>query len=242
MSRLRQRLIENYAEHYRQVNYAQELDPRTARPVFLKRHTLMYGDLLRDLPAGSRVLDLGCGTGFMLYWLSQQPNVVPVGVDSSPSQIAVARQCLPNVELVLEEGLPHLRRNAGAFAGIFCTDVIEHIPGEDGALEFVEAAREALRPGGFFCCRVPNGASLLGSHSRYMDMTHIQCFTRSSLFQLLEAAGLKDCRVVPIRGASLTGSIRLGLEWLLHKAIFVLCGNALESVFTVNICAVGFRR
>jgi cyclopropane fatty-acyl-phospholipid synthase-like methyltransferase len=238
MSRLHDDLIANYAEQYARVNVS--VDPATAPPRHWKALDLTHGDLIARLPAGSEILDLGCGTGYLLSWLGRHPGIVPVGVDASAGQAALARRFLPDLDIESSEGLDYLRRNAGRFKGIFCTDVLEHLPGDDLRLEWLDAAREALQPGGFFYCRVPNAANLLGARGRYMDLTHDKIFTETSLLQLLEAARFRSCRVVPIRAAHLSGRVRLAAEALLHKMIYRLCGNTLERVFTGNVCAVGF--
>jgi SAM-dependent methyltransferase len=239
MSRLHDSLIEHYAEHYENVNVY--TDPTALSRRDDRNMQLRYGAFIKDLPPGSRVLDLGCGTGFILYWLSQQPGIEPVGVDRSTSQVDFAREKLPNIEIVCDDGLHYLREHPETFAGIFCNDVLEHIP-DDDLLDWVEAAVAALQPGGFFFCRVPNAANITASHARYMDLTHERLFTSTSLRQLIELVGLHDCRIVPIRSAHLAGRIRLTLEHLLHRAIFRLVGSGLERVFTTNVCAVGFRK
>ena len=234
----RNRLIEQYAAHYLRVNSG-------LMPVLSSRSSagmdLMYGPLITRLRSGSRVLDIGCGTGHLLSWLRRQPGIVPVGVDSSATQIELARGHVPDVEIVCSDGLSYLRRHAQTFAGIFCLDVLEHLPGVNLCLEWVEAARAALLPGGFFLCRVPNGANLAASYSRYMDLTHERCFTSPSLLQLLETGGLQECRIIPLRAAHVTGRVRLALEALFHRALFRVCGHGSERVFTNNIYAVGFR-
>jgi SAM-dependent methyltransferase len=240
MSYLRDRLIEQYAEFYARVN--SNIDPRSVKPRYQKTMQLMYGDLVSSLPSGSKVLDLGCGTGFLLNWLSQQPGIVPVGVDSSKSQSEIARRSLPGMEIYCRDGLDFLREHPDTFSGIFCTDLLEHIPGKDLCLEWVEAAASALKSGGFFYCRVPNAANLTGSYSRYMDLTHERSFTSTSLLQLLEASGLQNCRIMPIRTAHLSGRLRLLIEAVLHRTIFLICGRGMERVFTSNVCAVGFKK
>jgi SAM-dependent methyltransferase len=204
----------------------------------------MYGPLLAPLPAGSHVLDLGSGTGVLLSWLAQQPSIIATGVDSSPGQVEAARRSLgaSSARVVLQDGLAFLRAHPATFAGIFCLDVLEHLPTLDLCLEWVEASRDALLPGGFFLGRVPNAANLTGTYGRYIDLTHHRAFTRPSLIQLLEAADLTEARVVPIRSGHATGRARLALEHALHRAVFLLCGNGLESVFTNNVCALARRR
>lgn len=240
MPQLRERLIEDYAEHYARVNA--HIDPRRIDPGLLKYFDANMAPLLQGVPAGSPVLDLGCGTGLMLSWLAARTSLTPHGVDSSTSQTEVARRALPQVEIECTDGLQYLRDRPGYFAAIFCTDVLEHIPGKDLLLQWVETARDALRPGGFFYCRMPNAASLVGGYARYRDLTHEHAFTSTAILQLLEAAGLQDCRVAPIRGFDFSSRARLRIEWWMHKVLFRICGEALEDVFTSNVCALGYRR
>lgn len=239
MSRLHDKLIEHYAEHYARVNV--EIDPSQREDHFSSLKAT-YGDLVRSLPAGSRLLDLGCGTGLALRWFARQPGIAAMGVDSSPSQVAVAHRALPDVDVVCEDGLSFLRRHPNTFNAIFCFDVLEHIPGDDLCLEWVEAARAALVGGGFFVCRMPNAANLTGAYGRYIDLTHQRAFTSTTIIQLLEAADLADCRIVPIRASHFSGRARLFLEHWLHRAVFYICGRGLERVFTSNVCAVGYKR
>lgn len=241
MSELYRRVSESYTEHYQRANI-RDVTAHVHWTDYARSLDLMFGDLLASLESGSQVLDLGCGTGIFLGWLARQRQVIPVGVDSSPAQVEVAQQNLVGLEIHCQDGLEYLRENPDTFGGIFCFDVLEHLPQLDLCLEWVEAARAALQPGGFLCCRVPNAAHLTASYSRYMDITHARIFTRTSLLQLLEAGGLQDCYTVPIRSARLRGRLRLAVEALVHRAVFRICGNALEDVFTGNVCAVGFRK
>lgn len=240
MSQLRDLMIEQYADHYARINSV--ANPTQIPLRTLKSMQLMYGDLITPLPAGSKVLDLGCGAGFLLYWLSQQPGIVPVGIDSSVTQVEVARSNLPDIEINCGDGIDYLQKHPNQFSGIFCTDVLEHIPDLDLCLKWVQAAQASLQPGGFFFCRVPNAANLTGCHARYMDLTHERSFTSSSLLQFLEVSGLQNCQIKPIRAAHLTGRLRLLVEKLLHKSIFLICGRGMEQVFTYDICAVGFKK
>lgn len=199
-----------------------------------------YGSYLNLLTPGSRVLDLGCGTGYLLFWLSSK-GLVASGVDQSPSMVKVARQFLPDMEIALDDGLAFLRKHPASFSAIFCHDVLEHLPTEDLCVELIQAARHALLPGGFFICRVPNAANLTGSHCRYIDFTHRRSFTSLSLIQLLETSGLSDCRIIPLRRKQLLRQLHLRAVTLFHLALFLFCGNRMERHFHRVIIGVGFN-
>src|SRR5688572_2481516 len=51
--------------------------------------------LMRGVPAGSRVLDAGCGTGYVSAWLHQQGHCV-TGIDVSETGIGLARSAVPD--------------------------------------------------------------------------------------------------------------------------------------------------
>lgn len=240
MSRLANALLDNYAEHYARVNAT--LEP-TCTPRELRWFARNYGAFVEEAISGgaAEILDLGCGTGKLLACLATYPRVSPVGVDISATQIAVAKRALPNVPIECGDGLAFLQRNEGRFGGIICNDVLEHLATLDDCLTWVEAVVQALRPGGFFACRAPNGANVLASYSRYMDLTHYRCFTATSMVQLLEAGGLSNVRPVPLRGASGRESVRLVGQDIFHRAIFYLTGRPEERFFTPNIHAIGYR-
>jgi 2-polyprenyl-3-methyl-5-hydroxy-6-metoxy-1,4-benzoquinol methylase len=239
MNEFRRRLIQAYASHYQRLN--SNADGRGPDTKMRRSFDLTYGPLLSGLPMGSKVLDLGCGTGLLLGWLRTKPQVVPVGVDSSESQIRIARKLLPGIEISLDDGLEFLLKNSRSFRGIFCNDVLEHISGEDNLLRWVESCVEALQPGGFFVARSPNAANLSACYSRYLDLTHERCFTSQSILQLFEVAGLQNCRILPLRVGHFSGRARIVLEQAMHQVLFRLLGRGPEPVFTMNICAVGFR-
>jgi len=94
--------------------------------------------LVASLPPG-RVLDLGCGTGFVTRLLR---GSLVAGVDPSPAMLARARARLPTVLHARAEGLA-LPFRAGAFDRVFTSHVYGHVlPAErEGFRE------EALRVG-----------------------------------------------------------------------------------------------
>jgi SAM-dependent methyltransferase len=201
-----------------------------------------YGCVASELAKGSRVLDLGCGIGFLLFWLeSVRPGLFHLtGVDVSEPQLALAQKYLPSaVALVRKDAAAFLEGNPQSFNAVFCTDVLEHIETEDELLQLLELVKNSLLPGGLFICQVPNMANLTGAHSRYIDLTHQRGFTDLSLLQLLECADFRECRIVTRKAADATQWIRMSVEHLLHRAIYRICGVGNERHFGRNLIATG---
>ena len=99
--------------------------------------------LIDDLPAGSRVLDAGCGTGrYSAHLLARGHSVA--GVDLSPDMLARARQKLPDVDF-LEGQLDALPVEDATFDAAVCALTLVHLP--DLGVAAREFAR-ILRPGG----------------------------------------------------------------------------------------------
>ena len=105
--------------------------------------------------AVSRVLDLGCGTGSMLSWLSGYSGVRVTGIDLSRDALGF---CQARGHRELTEGsATTLPFQAETFDLVFCADVLQHLPNPPGdATALTEAAR-VLRPGGYLYLRTNSG-------------------------------------------------------------------------------------
>jgi 2-polyprenyl-3-methyl-5-hydroxy-6-metoxy-1,4-benzoquinol methylase len=243
LNELRKRLFERYDAHYLRGN---TLTNETLSAATYEEHVpdyeASYGHIVSELAKGSRVLDLGCGIGFLLFWLeSTRPgSFYLTGVDVSEPQLALARRYLPSaIALAREEAAMFLEGSARSFNAVFCTDVLEHIETEDELLHLLELVKGSLVPGGIFVCQVPNMANLASTHLRYIDLTHARGFTDLSLLQLLECAGFRECRIVRRRAADITQWIRMTVEHLLHRVIYRICGIGDERHFGKVLIGTG---
>lgn len=236
MGSLNERLIRQYATHYRRVTY---LDGSSGAA---REYETQFGKFVHGLPQGSRVADLGCGIGLMLAWLATIPGIRVAGVDGSASQIERAREMVPeHVELHTGSLESFVLHNPATFHVIFAINILEHIPEGDNLLSLLEAVRCALVPGGTLVCQVPNAASLIGTHSRYLDLTHVRSFTSSSLVQLLECAGFERIQLRARNAVDFTQSLRMWVEYWVHRAVFHLCGRGNERHFAKDLIATACR-
>jgi SAM-dependent methyltransferase len=95
----------------------------------------------------AEVLDLGCGPGRITSFLAAL-GLTPKGLDLSPAMIELARGLYPTLDF--ETGtMTALPYPDESFAGLVAWYSIIHVPDDELALAFAEAAR-ILRPGGWF--------------------------------------------------------------------------------------------
>jgi SAM-dependent methyltransferase len=110
-----------------------------------------------ELRDGDRVLEVGCGYGWITESLLQAASIRWVGLDRSESMARQLRANLqryePNVFVGDACRLPFA---SGSFDKVLCTGVLMHIPDERPAV--AEIVR-VLRPGGLFVCSINNALS-----------------------------------------------------------------------------------
>jgi SAM-dependent methyltransferase len=109
--------------------------------------------LLRSLPRGSRVLDVGCGTGEQVRWIRSMGLEV-VGVEPAPGMRAAARELNPDIEIVdgTADALPFAD---GTFDLVISLEVLRYLAPEDRQSAYREMLR-VLRPGGRLACSLVN--------------------------------------------------------------------------------------
>jgi SAM-dependent methyltransferase len=112
-------------------------------------------EILRLVPGGSRVLDLGCGAGVPASHLLA-PRFRVLGVDISAVQVERARLLVPAAEF-RQADMTALDLPAGSFAAIVCLYAVIHVPLEEQPALFVRMAGW-LRPGGYLLVTVGHQA------------------------------------------------------------------------------------
>lgn len=126
------------------------------------RMSLVLETIDRLAPGGGRVLDVGCGTGFLLERLAERP-FEGVGIDLSPESVALAQARLTELgaadRLRAEVGSAY-DPPEGPFDLIALTDVLEHL---ERPRDTLRALREQLAPGGLIVVSTPNRRSLPGA-------------------------------------------------------------------------------
>jgi len=148
-----------------------------------------------EVPEGSAILDIGCGTGSALLLLAQRRPTLLAGIDLSPRALAVARDKLSGLGADLragdaEAGLPW---PDGTFDVATMTATIHHFPHPEKVLHQVF---RVLKPEGrliiaeplFFFPVLPIVNALLKVYPLNGDLGF---FSRRGLRRLLERCGFQ---------------------------------------------------
>ena len=161
--------------------------------------TTVYADIAHALSMhapGTRVLDVGCGTGEALAFLETQGfNTLGIEPSAEASTVAAGRG-IHVLNLTLEEYVEHRRvTSAPAVDAVLLLCVLEHVPDPAAMLG---AARAALAPGGLVGIRVPNDFNEIQRIAReklakkpwwIAVPDHINYFTFASLRAFLDQLG-----------------------------------------------------
>ena len=123
-----------------------------AEQVRLTRQANILAEFIHSqavFPAGSRILEAGCGVGAQTIQLARRnPQARVVAVDRAADSVRIAQQrvtayALPNVEFQIAD-INRLPFGDGEFAGAFLCFVLEHLACREQALGEI---RRVLRPG-----------------------------------------------------------------------------------------------
>ena len=110
-----------------------------------------YRDLLKELEIaeGDSVLDVGCGTGYILSCIGEQRQIQGFGLDVSEPMIAVAKEKHQGYEFVVGDCAKRPYDDASMDVVTACM-AYHHFPNQEG---FRKEVFRVLKPGGrFYLC------------------------------------------------------------------------------------------
>jgi 2-polyprenyl-3-methyl-5-hydroxy-6-metoxy-1,4-benzoquinol methylase len=182
-----------------------EAIPEGTRPPYMRAR---LDFLLAHVPAGARVLDVGCGEGWFTAALAEAGREV-VGIDVAEEPLRRARAREPGLDLrcVPAEGEWSSLRDV-SFDAVWAGEVIEHVADTAGWLSEV---RCVLRSGGALVLSTPAHELLtrlaLGLSGRafaaHFDpcSDHLRFYTRRTLVALLEDFGFEQIEARAVGGS-----------------------------------------
>ncbi|MFH1009480.1 MAG: class I SAM-dependent methyltransferase [Candidatus Latescibacterota bacterium] len=193
----------DYKAHYT-LDARSIVDPEALPPVFWESERRRLQTLVRLFGEirGQRVLDVGCGSGWLTRLLAERGARV-VALDMALSGVKGARHRVESRSVhsaFLVGDIYHLPFATDAFDGAVLSEVAEHLEDLDRGLE--EIAR-LLKSGGQLVISVPNNELLrwhLCIHCNRLTPAnaHIRNFTEKSLKTKLEDHGFTVLKVAKI--------------------------------------------
>jgi 2-polyprenyl-3-methyl-5-hydroxy-6-metoxy-1,4-benzoquinol methylase len=174
--------------------------------------------LVRIIPKGSRVLDIGAGNGMLARLLQHVHAEITVdGVEPDGAAVIHARPCYRNLFHGTVEDFLTQASESIDYDFIVLADLIEHLHNPERLLLLL---KERLGRSGRICISTPNisfasvRVALLNGAFDYVDSgilerTHLRFFTLHSLNQLFTAVGLSPEVTMLLKRNPLDMEIRL---------------------------------
>lgn len=173
-------------DHYPKDAYAKLYELEADSFWFRNRNKLILKALAKNFPDATSLLDIGCGTGFVLAGIAAaNPRLRLVGSDLHHEALNYAQTRLPGVVLLqMDAGgnIPYVEE----FDVICAFDVLEHIPRDSEALKQIH---QALKRGGGLMITVPQHPWLWSRADD--DARHLRRYTRQDLCRKLIENGFR---------------------------------------------------
>jgi SAM-dependent methyltransferase len=152
---------------------------------FRNRNSLLKSMLNRYFPSSQSLLEIGCGTGFVLAGLAEaRPYMRMIGAEIYTSGLRLAQKRAPHSDFIQMDALrtPFVEE----FDVIGAFDVLEHIQDDQEALEQIF---KAVKPGGGLIISVPQHRWLWSAADEIA--CHKRRYTRSELNSKVKSAGFR---------------------------------------------------
>ena len=148
-----------------------------------------YVEMFRD---AAPVLDIGCGRGEFLALLAEA-GIEARGVDRDPEMVAFCRAS--GLDVAQGDAVGFLSSLPDdSLGGLFCAQVVEHLP-PARLVELLHVAARRLRKDGVLIVETMNPLSLNALKNYFADLTHAQPIVAETLVFLTRDAGFRTAEV-----------------------------------------------
>ncbi len=168
-----------------------KFNPTALEKLNIDRQTVEF------VPEGSRVLDIGCATGFMGEYLKKRKKCFVIGIEHAKDEASQASKVLDGVIEGDVEDIKTLNKVKQKFDVIIASALIEHLK---NPRQFLKNIKKLLVPSGFVVVTTPNivhwsiRKKILSGNFEYedygiLDNTHLKFFTTKTFPQVFREAG-----------------------------------------------------
>jgi 2-polyprenyl-3-methyl-5-hydroxy-6-metoxy-1,4-benzoquinol methylase len=180
----------------------------------------------------SRVMDVGCGAGVTSDWLKQRGSAAEfIGVETELGAVRQAEKVLDRViRANIEQDLAFVDEYFEQVDLLLLLDVLEHLR---DPWSFLRKIRGVVRAQGSVIASIPNIRNLKAiaplivrgewryGDSGLLDRTHLRFFTKKTILELFESAGLAVDMIVPTGPVEKNNvkSVAGSFAFLLNKAV-----------------------
>jgi len=167
----------------------------------------------------SKILELGCSTGFMSQYFKTKLNCQVIGLDINSQALKQAKKHCQQVILGdLEDKSVQVKiKRSSPFDIVFASAVIEHLQDSESTLQLI---KQVLKPNGVLIITTSNIAhwrmrlKLFFGNWNYqdygtLDKTHLKFYTYHTFQTLIKSAGFKilEVKIDPAGGIKFLNSI-----------------------------------
>lgn len=203
---------------------------------FQSRNSLILWALKKYFPALSSMMEVGCGTGFVLSGVSKAfPSAQLVGSEIFVAGLHYASQRIPRAEFVQMDArhIPY----ESEFGVIGAFDVIEHIK-ED--MSVLQSMFNAIKPGGGLIVTVPqhqwlwSAADNYACHERRYSSADLHAKLQETGFEIIRSTSFVSLLLPVMMFSRMRSSIEKEFDALGELRINPAINWALKSVMSIE--------
>jgi len=199
-----------------------------------------YRRIFNEVGNSSKILELGCGNGSFLYYLSKKSFNNLKGIDISVDYLNEGKKL--GFSNIFFEDIGDCLSTDEKFDVIIARDVFEHFD-KEVAYQMFELIYSKLSKDGRLIIQVPNGHGMFVKMIYFSDFTHDTLYSANSLRQISNTIGFTETMFYG------TGPIPKGLSsffryvfWkiasFLYRLVYFSETGRLDLITTQNVIAV----
>ncbi len=209
--------------------------------------------IINELPIdkNAKILEIGCGYGFMLQEFKERSYKNSSGIDIDASAVKHCTDNSLNASLITDLK-KYLQASKDKYDFVIMSHIIEHLKKDDIIPTLSAIYENILNESGKLVILTPNAQALVGAYWLHEDFTHELIFTSGSLYYVLYMSGFRNIKFLDIYSTANLGFIKKFIRYAALKtyeifitALHKLLANAYydksEKIFSVELKAVAVK-